>query len=187
MINSDFFCQFFSTPTFSSYSFGEGFLFVFSILRMPKGRKGGQGNPLPKTKRTQGRLFLCRGDERVLLFDNEGVWMSLIKPADTQCWAAQNTRAGGGELSEDKSSHGPEGLAFCSAAVSNELKVRDGQKYLPVLPCLVLLFCSASFCSHQVRKERSEAPLRVSSGLSAQTSPTSPDVTFKQKSLLCCV
>lgn len=70
---------------------GFGFFLSFPAWGSQGGGKGDKETLCWKTKQTQGTPSLGRGDERALLFDNKGVWVSLIKLADTRCWAAQNT------------------------------------------------------------------------------------------------
>lgn len=189
MINSDFFLP----ALFYTHSQLLRLCFVFVgflggfILSCPSwGSQGGGKRDketfCQKPERTQGAPG--RGDERMLVFDNEGAWVSLIKPADTQCWAAQNPREGVGK---DKSSRGPEGPTFCSTAVSDELKAGEAQAEIP--SCAAAPGLCSSFLLPSVVTRRGKMglrhPLGISSACFTQTFPASPDVPFKEKSLLC--
>lgn len=119
MINSDFFLPALSYTCPQLRGFGV--FFVFSSLGKLRERKRRQGNPLRNKVPPPGMSIPGRGMKGSCCLTMR-VCGCLIKPADTQCWAAQNPPGSAGWKQP-----WPSGLCFLPCALLDELKAGEAQ------------------------------------------------------------
>jgi len=158
MINSDFSCQVFSTPTLSCSGFGV--FFVFSSLGKLKGREGQTRKPSAERQSRRRERHPSEEEMKGGCYLTIRVCGCLLSNHLTPSAEPHKIPAGG--LGKDKSSHGPEGPTFYSAAASDDLKVGEAQAEIPSRTA-ALNFCSSFLlppCGHQGGKEGSQAPTR---------------------------